>query len=1212
MYSKKVNKKTAFDVGKLLDGDYDAINDFADFLSNKKRTSYTLIDKSLKERICKNLKTQEKIESQYRNRRAMKKEQSFEELNRRTRIVRDEETITIQGQVNDLKILKREIENFSYETGRNELFLGYPFVEGSIGREMIIRAPLLLFPISIQIENETTVILEKKPGESVQLNKVFILAYAQRYKLNIDDLVTEFDNVNLNIDALIKNLRSFGFKLSHPQRKGIFNFSRAKEPYLGDPIEIKHYAVIGRFPLANAIYNDYKLLEKRKSTTTIRELLESRNAKKIKNPSTGLYAISSLDFSQEEAIEKLNQKGNMVIYGPPGTGKSQTIVNIITDALCKNKRVLVVSQKKAALDVVYNRLGRLNERAMYINDPEKNKKDFYTRTKHTHHAIVDNPAPKTNIDYTSKYQQTKQHIENEVALLQNISDTLFTPTPFGLSLQQMYVASSGFGQLLFDRHLYKRILKNPKIMSLKYPELENIIRIILEKQKGDFYYKRVQLQTQNPLATHIKSDLGVNTINSAKAFINDILNGNKVPFDMSKYPNARHLLAFYLEAGLSNEQNFKPIIRLVAKLENKTREEIATNFANAMNAIKEYVAKYTLLESILDKQGFAMTVEGIINGNLSFIKMLKSALDDYVFIRGLNLNIQQLSPVESLILDFCFNNTKNFKEFKDAINRITAARTYHEIVIAEEQQKRNLAKIMDYESIKNRILSLKGDQKEIVMNICTEMFKKSYADLYNSTPENKNFLYQISKAKNFWTIRKLMETYSDLMLTLFPCWLLSPESVSTIMPLQEGLFDLVLFDEASQVFIENTLPIIYRSRHIAVAGDNKQLRPTALFMQRYMGSDFDELDLNTQAALEVESLLDLATSRYNSIHLNYHYRSQYEELITFSNYAFYDCRLQIAPNLTRSTTAKPIERIKVDGHWIDRKNKVEAHEVIKLLKKIFKSRKENETIGIITFNAEQESYIEDLIDKECRRDEAFRQIIAHEKTRKEHGEYVGLFIKNIENVQGDERDIIIFSIGYAPNEYGKVASHFGPLNTEGGENRLNVAITRAKKKKYVITSIEPEQLKVDDTKNEGPKIFKKFLEYVRAVSSGRTKETELILETLRPRTNVNQSIPCGIAAQIKTALEKMGYTVEVNIGNNNYKIPLAIYDKSLGRFLVGIEFDYAAYNSSTSVLERDVSRIAFMESRGWTILRVWSRDYWLNPERVIARIDKAAKKSQAR
>lgn len=1216
LYSKKIHKKTAYDIGKLLDGDYDAINDFVDFLFHKKRSTYVLVDKESQERICKNLKTQDKIEPQFRDRRVMKKVESVEELGRRGRITRNEEEKTVQAQVNDLKALKREIEEFSNETGRYEMFIGYPFVEGSIGREMIVRAPLLLFPVSIHIENENTAVLEKKMNEPVQLNKVFLLAYAQRYRLDIDELVTEFDNLSdvklSNIDNIIQYLRKFGFRLSHQQRKGMFDFSKAKEPHFGDLIEIKHYAVIGRFPLANAIYNDYKQLENRKATSAIRDLLQSRVAKKVKSPITDLFAISSLDFSQEDAIGKLNQQGNMVIYGPPGTGKSQTIVNVITDALCKGKKVLVVSQKKAALDVVYNRLGLLSERAMYINDPEKNKVDFFTRTKNTHLSVMENVenGSKSSIDYWARYNQIKDSMKSEVEFLENISDTLFAPSAFGLSLQEMYAKSYMYGKTSFDRMLYKAILENPKMMAFKYPELKDIIRIILEKQKDELYYKKSQLYSENPLSVHIKSDLNVNTINTAKSLVNKILARRRiVPFDMSQYPNARQVLAFYLENDLSDEGALKPVIRLVAKLENKPVAEVAANFAKAIAGIKEYVAEYALLEKTLDKHGFAMVVEGIINGNSGFLRMLSSALDNYVHVSELNLNVHELSSHEKTILNFCFEHTNNIKEFKEAVRKVIPARLYNEIVIAEEQKKHSLAKIMDYENIKNRILSLKSDQKKVVMNICLEMFKKNYSTLYNSTPENKNFFYQISKDKNFWAIRKLMEVYGDLMLTLFPCWLLSPESVSTIMPLQQGIFDLVLFDEASQVFIENTLPTIYRSRHIAVAGDNKQLRPTALFMRRYMGSDLADLDFDTQAALEVESLLDLATSRYHSVNLNYHYRSQSEELITFSNYAFYDCKLQVAPNLAKNINSKPIERIKVDGQWIDRKNIVEAHEIIKLLKKIFRTRNQNESIGIITFNAEQGYYIEDLIDKECRRDEEFRDVIAIERARKENGESVGLFVKNLENVQGDERDIIIFSIGYARNEYGKVISHFGPLNTEGGENRLNVAITRAKKKKYVITSIEPEELNIEGTKNMGPKIFKKYLEYVRAVSAGRTNEVAIILDNLRPQTEVRRQKITAMQATIKLALEKLGYTVEANLGSNSYKLSLAVYDKKLDRFLVGIEFDDVAYRSSSNVLERDVFRSAFMQSRGWTMLRVWSRDFWLNPTKVIERIDKEAKKS---
>ena len=213
----------------------------------------------------------------------------------------------------------------------------------------------------------------------------------------------------------------------------------------------------------------------------------------------------------------------------------------------------------------------------------------------------------------------------------------------------------------------------------------------------------------------------------------------------------------------------------------------------------------------------------------------------------------------------------------------------------------------------------------------------------------------------------------------------------------------------------------------------------------------------------------------------------------------------------------------------------------------------------------------------------------------------------MENVQGDERDIIIFSIGYARNEYGKVVAHFGSLSVEGGENRLNVAITRAKEKIYVVTSIEPEELIVEGSKNAGPKIFKSYLKYVRAISNKKYKEAGFILDSFKPSLpNSNMEvINNSIENDIKNELLKLGYFVETNLGNTDYKLSLAVYDKKIDRYLLGIECDYAAYKSSDSILERDVYRTKFLQSRGWNIMRVWSRDWWMNKNKVITNIVKA-------
>jgi len=1224
LYAKKISTTYSYDIGKILEGSNDDIASLIDFLWQGKKMSYELISKTHKDRLVANLNKAKLREVDTKKKKVVDDAKQVKPI--------DEKTV-VSSQVKLLKSLKRTIEDFERETGRYELFVGYPFVEGFVDKDTAVKAPLMLFPVVINLDaQETTITLELKAGESVQLNKVLLTAYARQFKLSIDELDLEFDDLKAsglkNVEDVLKYLDKNGFKIAPcPNRKANSNtltpFDALKEPQVGDLLAVRYACVLGRFPLANSIYNDYTRLEQKKaSTDAIAALVENRQVvlpkfskigffrKKQKVTDTNVYTVHQLDYAQENAIEKLSQSGNLVIYGPPGTGKSQTIVNIITDALVKNKRVLVVSQKKAALDVVFNRLGVLNKKTMYIVDPEKAKTAFYESVKSAHLETLQT-AQVDEVRNASKYSDVTNTLNAEIDHLNTISEVLFSDTKFGINLQEMYANSRLIDKNEGEYILYEKLLKAPKLLAYDYKTLNDTIRTIIEKKRAELYYKRIEMQKANPFVGHINSGLDVHALNQASEYLSTRLSKRIAPYDMAKHSNMRQLLGFYLENDLTEQKQLTPIINYIAKLQKPRlkSKEVSDTFWETLEEVKAYVGEYYLLSRIFDRRGFAMAIDGIITGNTVSLKLMLQALSDYTTIRDLNVNLGTCSKAETQVLNFAYENSDSQVEFQKVIDSLLLVRIYHEIVLAEEAYKDELSRISDFENIKTRIVSLKKEQQKVVFEMCVDAKINAYKALYNANPENNNFFYQITKPQNLWPVRKLVDEYGDLLLELYPVWLLSPENVSQLLPLKAGLFDLVLFDEASQVFIESTLPTIFRGKHIVVAGDNKQLRPTAHFVRRFMGNDEDDFDANTQAALEVESLLDLATSRFNSTRLNYHYRSKFEELINFSNYAFYDCKLQIVPNLSRSTNNKPIERIKVDGKWIDRKNAIEAQTTVNLVKEILLKRKNNETVGIITFNAEQGNHITDLLDAAAVSDPKFRELLTIERNRKEKGEDVSLFVKNLENVQGDERDIIIFSIGYAQNEFGKVVSQFGPLNLEGGENRLNVAITRAKSKIFVITSIEPEQLNVENSKHLGPKLFRKYLEYVRATSNGNAREVELILKSLLYQ-GLSAKHEQGLRAttlELKTSLEKLGYQVEANVGGSANKLTLAIYDKSFDSYILGIECDYTAYGNSPSILERDVFRPKFLQSRGWNVVRVWSRDVWLNKNRVVSSIDKIAK-----
>ncbi|MEG2511573.1 MAG: AAA domain-containing protein, partial [Bacilli bacterium] len=599
--------------------------------------------------------------------------------------------------------------------------------------------------------------------------------------------------------------------------------------------------------------------------------------------------------------------------------------------------------------------------------------------------------------------------------------------------------------------------------------------------------------------------------------------------------------------------------------------------------------------------------EKIINlYNLNdYIDNIIKALKVYEDISEIKYKSNKLDYISIEILNYIFDNSNNETHGRVVLNKILEFTILYQINEIEKYERINIDIYEEFNNIvydvNKNLVSRRELTPKFILDKLNERFEQNVKDA-NSRYISKEFARQAGKKRQLWPIRKYVKEFDNLLLDLFPCWLLGPETVSEILPLECGMFDIVIFDEASQMFTETAIPTIYRGNKVIIAGDDKQLRPSLAFNSK-VDEDEEHDELEVAAALEEESLLDLAKINYDSVCLNYHYRSKYDELINFSNYTFYNAKLDVSPNIIKTDISKtrPIERIKVDGIWRDRKNEVEAKEVVKVVKNILTTRKRNESIGIITFNIGQQDIIEDMLEYECCNNIEFRNLYNAEKNRIENNEDVSLFIKNIENVQGDERDIIIFSTGYAPNEKNKVSLNFGSLSKDGGENRLNVAISRAKEKIYLITSIEPEQLSnVENTKNRGPKILKKYLEYVRSVSEGNKEGASIVLNSILDsdlERNIAVTFDSIFEEEVYDALIKEGIDVDTQIGVSGYKIDLGIYDKNSSKYVLGIECDGAAYHSSKEARERDIHRQRYLESRGWKIIRIWSKDWWHNPKK---------------
>ncbi len=363
-------------------------------------------------------------------------------------------------------------------------------------------------------------------------------------------------------------------------------------------------------------------------------------------------------------------------------------------------------------------------------------------------------------------------------------------------------------------------------------------------------------------------------------------------------------------------------------------------------------------------------------------------------------------------------------------------------------------------------------------------------------------------------------------------------------------------------------------------------------------------------ATEEPSLLTLAkkTLLYKSYMLEWHYRSRHQELVTYSNETFYNGRMKIAPNVIPFRKGNPpaIAWHAVTGYWEDRTNRQEAEKVIALVRQ-YLSEDKQPTVGVITFNISQKELIWDMLEELQNADPELAELLDKDKQRPIDSR---LFIKNIENVQGDERENIIFSVAYAPSlPNGRVNQLFGTLNSKGGENRLNVAITRAIKRIDVVASIDPQKdLDVSMSANAGPKILKNYLCFAKAVASEDMDRVATILNEINPNLNLRSEANANVVEspfenEVMLELQRLGLDVHTQVGQSGFRIDMAVvHPKDSSRYLLGIECDGAMFHSGISVRERDVFRQRFLEDRGWKIHRVWSSNWWDNKHKEVTKI----------
>ena len=466
---------------------------------------------------------------------------------------------------------------------------------------------------------------------------------------------------------------------------------------------------------------------------------------------------------------------------------------------------------------------------------------------------------------------------------------------------------------------------------------------------------------------------------------------------------------------------------------------------------------------------------------------------------------------------------------------------------------------------------------------------------------------EIARKRRHKPIRKLMDLAGKMVQRIKPVFLMSPISIAQFLPPKALRFDLLVVDEASQVKPEDAIGAIARCGQIVIVGDQKQLPPTSFFDRLGAAGELDEEDEDDEgvaAVTEMESILTLCEARGVSARmLEWHYRSRDPSLIRVSNEAFYDSQLILPPSPLSQDESYGLSFERVPGVYASRggagsgrpgTNRIEAEHVVRAVISHAEDAPEL-SLGVVTFSKAQADMVTELLEYERRRNKVLNDFL-----REGHAE--DAFAKNIENVQGDERDVIFISVGYGPTAPGGPLSsmRFGPINAEGGERRLNVLFTRARARCRVFASFEAGDIDLSRTTRVGPTVLRQFLEYA---ATGQVVERQP--EGLGPESPLEEDVA--------RVIRSLGYLADHQVGSGGFRIDIGVrYPAKSGRYILAVECDGATYHGALSARERDRHRQEVLEGMLWTFHRIWSTDWFYRRSREIERLEKALGKARDR
>lgn len=1197
--------------------------------------------------------------------------------------------------------------------GYNVLYLALGFLEWyeSESSDEMFSSPLFLVPVELE---------RKQAGKRFSLKSrdddpIFNPALAQRLRrefsiptLELPDNLDEADPRALynEMAQAIEGLKRW--RMTNSVYLGLFSFTKFT---MYKDLEA-HGEAFANQPLIAALSGDPEARQSFMRADVPRgEQLDSLHPRRC-------YHVMDIDSSQQEAIEAAKAGCNLVIEGPPGTGKSQTIANLVAECLLEGKSVLFVSEKMAALDVVYRRLADcgLGDFCLELHSHKTSRRRVIEELR----RVLELPRSSRRVvesvleDLVGNRDQLNCYVRQ---LREPVAPLGISPyTAFGFlaatdDLPEVPVFLKGAGgwdaerldrNLMSLRNLARNrgevepLAEHPwrgvRLKSVSYEERLTVQSQIdavlmghaqLERLVGDL---AAELDTDVPTTlpqvrelvdlgelliatprtgTHVATDQGWDdqaTFFSAlietgreftrrrkallERYTEDILgtdadtilvwwrvkahgflrflrpqfwryraelNGWRRPGasgstlgDLTEAVAVRELSS-QLEAvdgallgerwrgGESDWQAISDFVGWMARfrrhvvsglVSNHCLEFAANGFEGAEltrrvaraaaeldDAWGELVWTIRFESAELSLEELRSRVEAM-SSNVEKLEEWTRYWDAFEVARGEDTTefLAQAARIPNESLEECFER-QFYRSWIEAV--LTERPALREFEVSRHEELIDAFRSLDAKIIELNRIRARSALLDRLPDGNWEASNGSDLGLLQR---------EVRKKRGHVPLRKLFSSIPRSLRRLKPCLMMSPLSVAQFLDPGAEPFDVVVFDEASQISPEDAVGAIARGRQLIVVGDSKQLPPTAFFRIELPDREPGEEELGEG---DLESILDECASVFPDHRLlRWHYRSRHESLITFSNHVYYGRQLFTFPSPTGEQPHLGVKFVHVDDGVYDRggsgKNKVEAGRIARAVFDQLK-RHPDKSVGVGTFSVAQQEAVEDALEELRREDSLLEAHFDHS-----HSEYV--FVKNLESIQGDERDVIFLSVGYGKDAEGKMSMNFGPLNQQGGARRLNVLVTRAREMVAVYSSIVAEDIDLARTTAQGVENLRCYLDYARRGMEMFTTESEE--EATLAADRFAQSVARALAAR---DLELVPH-----VGCSGYKVDLGIRDAE--RWLLGVECDGPTYQQAATARDRDRLRTQVMEMLGWRLHRVWSPAWFRNSQRELDRI----------